>query len=422
MKNARLTAGKVLQRVSNVCGSICVVLLLLCAAGTSLSGSLLATWNPNTEDDLGGYKVYYGTEPGKYSVEKDVGNTTVYVADNLTDGQDYFFVVKAYDQTGNVSNPSVEVNGKPGKPMLAAINQQSAIRLVWTPVAGTQNYQIFKSGDPYFTPIAPFATVDATVFQYDDTQHVATKEKKSYYSVRAMANGQPVFSFDTVGAFDVTLHSGLNLVSLPLIPADSTIHTVFGEQLTGGESAPTADQIRIWNGEEYDIIWYYEGPVVEYKGKWINDKTGLESGKKLDPNRSFWVKIQEGHTDNVVTLTGQVPTDSNRVIQLNKGYNFVSSCYPSVVSLEESELNQDKVVKGGIGSGKADIVRAWADTTYISTWVVDGASTELDGTWMDESGKNKSTIEFRPGEGYIIWIKGDNPEKIWTYPNPAIKQ
>jgi hypothetical protein len=408
--------------VSNVCGSICVVLLLLCAAGTLFSGNLIATWNPNTEDDLAGYKVYYGTESGKYSVVKDVGNTTVYVADNLTDGQDYFFVVKAYDQAGNESNPSVEVKGRPGKPTLVAVHQENAIRLVWTQIAGTQNYQIFKGTDPYFTPAAPLATVNATVSQYDDTQHVAAHEKESYYSVRAIASGQSVFNFDTVGAYDVTLHSGLNLVSLPLIPADSTIQAVFGEQLTGGESSTTADQLRIWNGEEYEINWYYKGPVVEYNGKWINAMTGLESGKKLNPNQSFWVKIQEGHTATHATITGRVPTDSNRVIPLNKGYNFVSSCYPAVVSLSESELYQDKVVKGGVGSGKADIVRAWADTTYTSTWVVDGTGTDLDGTWMDESGKNKSTIEFRPGGGYVIWIKGDNTEKTWTYPNPAIKQ
>jgi hypothetical protein len=421
MKNARLTA-EVLQRAFNVCGSICVVLLLLCAAETLFSGSLIATWNPNTEADLAGYKVCYGTESGKYSVEKDVGNTTVYVADNLTDGQNYFFVVKAYDQTGNVSNPSVEVNGRPGKPTLVAINQGNAVRLVWTPIAGTQNYQIFKGGTPYFTPAVPIATVNATVFKYDDAQHVAANEKESYYSVRAIANGQLVFSFDTVGAYDVPLHSGLNLVSLPLIPADSTINAVFGGQLTGGESSSTADQLRIWNGEEYEINWCYKGTVVESNGKWINSKTGLESGRKLDPSQSFWVKIQEGHPAAHVTVTGQVPTDSNRVIPLKKGYNFVSSCYPAVVSLNESELYQDKVVKGGVGSGKADIVRAWADTTYFSTWVVDGTGTNLDGIWMDESGKNKSTIEFRPGEGYVIWIKGDNPEKIWTYPNPAIKQ
>lgn len=417
MRNAGLTA-EVMRRLFGRCGSICIVLLLMGTFGTAVSGSLIATWNPNTEEDLAGYKVLYGIEPGKYSVEKDVGNTTVFVADNLTDGQDYYFVVKAYDKAGNVSNPSVEASGRPGKPMLVALNQPEAIRLVWTPIADAQSYQIFKGADPYTTPGAPVATAAATDLQWDDTQFVTANEKESYYTVKAVKDGQPIFEFEPVGAYDVLMHTGLNLVSLPLLPADSTLHTVFGEQLTGGESSTTADQIRVWNGEEYEIYWYYEGPVVQYKGKLISSKSGLESGLKLDPNRSFWVKIQDGHKDTVVTFTGRVPLDSNRVITLAQGFNFVGSCYPSVVSLKDTELYQDGVVRGDVGSGRADIVRAWVDSTWVSAWVIDGTGTELDGTWMDQSGRNESTIQFRPGEGYLIWIKGDNPNKVWTYPNP----
>jgi len=44
----------------------------------------------------------------------------------------------------------------------------------------------------------------------------------------------------------------------------------------------------------------------------------------------------------------------------------------------------------------------------------------MDGVWMNETGKAETTISFRPGAGYVIWIKEDNSNTIWSYPNPSI--
>ena len=46
--------------------------------------------------DLAGYKIYYGTSSGVYSVIIDVGNITTYKIDNLSPGT-YYFSVTAYD-------------------------------------------------------------------------------------------------------------------------------------------------------------------------------------------------------------------------------------------------------------------------------------------------------------------------------------
>ncbi len=420
MKNAGLTAAGVLRKAGIACSRLgaAAVLLFLGATGGASAGSLIAAWNPNTEEDLAGYIVYYGTESGKYSVEKDVGNTTLFVADNLTDGVRYYFVVKAYDRAGNVSGPSAEVSGVPGRPMLAAMRQKDGVKLVWTRIPDAESYQIFKGSDPYVVPSAPAATVSASVLEYLDTQYVSADERESYYTVRAVKAGQSIHTFERVGAYDMQLRSGLNLVSLPLVPQDSTVQSVFGNQLAGGESSQTGTQIRLWKGDQYDIIWRYQGPAAP-EGKWINAATGLESASRIDPISAFWIRLQKGQPDCRVTVTGLVPTDSSRKITLAKGFNFVGSCWPKAVSLKSSKLYQDGVMKGGVGSGSSDIVRAWADSAYVSAWVVDGTGTPLDGTWMDESGKKETAIQFRPGEGYVIWIKGDRTNKVWTYPNPA---
>ncbi len=63
------------------------------------AGTAILSWNPNTESDMAGYKVYYGNSSGSLATSLDVGNVTQYTL-NLTDGQTYYFAVTAYDTSG----------------------------------------------------------------------------------------------------------------------------------------------------------------------------------------------------------------------------------------------------------------------------------------------------------------------------------
>lgn len=386
------------------------------------AGSLIATWAPNTEPDLAGYIVHYGTESGNYANEVDVKNNTTFIASDLVDGQEYFFAVKAYDYSGNKSALSAEVSATVGGPMLAALKDQDALRLVWTPVTGADSYQIYRSTDAYFTPTTPIQTVSASEHEFVDPQHFSNNNQQTYYTMQAMGGGSVLHQYETVGAFDVELQSGLNLISLPLEPADPSLHVTFRDQLTGGESSAEADQLRFWNGEEYSVAWLYEGAADEFDGKWIGASTGQEAQLSLDPNSAFWVMIQDNHPETVLTLTGRVPAAPERTIVLEQGHNFVGCVYPVQVSLDKTELYEDGVMIGGVGSGEADILQAWNGQGYERTWVVDGVNEEMDGTWMDETGKNETTISFKPGKGYIIWIKQENPETPWTFPNPVLAE
>ncbi len=418
MRRFRILKSK--QPAAMFVRAVCTVLLLVLWSGVTVAGSLIATWNANQEEDLAGYIVCYGESSGNYTTESDVGNATVYVAEGLNDGQEYYFVVKAYDFSGNVSAPSVEVSARVGDPVLIALRENEAIKLVWTPVAEAESYAIYRSADPYFLPQTPVATVDAEDYEFVDASHFQSGDVGTYYIVQAMAGGSVAFEYNPVGAFDIELQRGLNLVSLPLTPPDSTLHAVIGAQLTGGESSATADRLRFWDGEDYSVTWLYDGPAETYQGKWINASTGFESTRKLDTSASFWVEIRDDHTDTLFTVTGSVPMDSNKTIVLQKGYNFVGSVYPVEVLLDRSELYEDHVMRGGVGSGEADIIRDWVGDGYEQAWVVDGTGGAMDGVWMNETGKAETTISFRPGAGYVIWIKDDNPNTIWTYPNPRL--
>jgi len=68
-------------------------------------------WSPNTEDDLAGYRVYYGTHSKNYDTVIDVGNVTHHMVTGLEPETRYYFAVTAYDTSLNESDFSEEVSG-----------------------------------------------------------------------------------------------------------------------------------------------------------------------------------------------------------------------------------------------------------------------------------------------------------------------
>jgi hypothetical protein len=77
--------------------------LIAHASGVKMS------WQANTESDLAGYKVYYGTASGTYQNVVDVGNFATAEVDGLTKDATYYFALTAYNTSGNESGYSEEV-------------------------------------------------------------------------------------------------------------------------------------------------------------------------------------------------------------------------------------------------------------------------------------------------------------------------
>lgn len=91
---------------------LCLIPSLLFAAEARF------TWTPNTESSLAGYKIYHGTESGKYTTGVDQG-MGVNIAGKVTGtvgelvvGTTYYFAATAYDTDGFESLPSTEVTWK----------------------------------------------------------------------------------------------------------------------------------------------------------------------------------------------------------------------------------------------------------------------------------------------------------------------
>jgi chitodextrinase len=78
------------------------------------TGTATLSWNPNLEPDLAGYLAYIGTSSHNYTMTKDAGMTSnnsnpSFTVDDLTKGEMYHFAISAYDQNGNESPLSNEV-------------------------------------------------------------------------------------------------------------------------------------------------------------------------------------------------------------------------------------------------------------------------------------------------------------------------
>ena len=85
------------------------LLFLFLPLTPALAASALMTWAPNSEPDLAGYRIHYGTAPGSYATSADVGNVTSYTVPNLSPGTTYYLTVTAYDLSGNESTYATEV-------------------------------------------------------------------------------------------------------------------------------------------------------------------------------------------------------------------------------------------------------------------------------------------------------------------------
>ncbi len=84
-------------------------LLLVLFYSNGQCAQVALTWDPNSEPDLAGYEIYYGTESGNYQWNIDVGNVTNYSVNGLDTGMTYYFVATAYNTGGLQSGYSNEV-------------------------------------------------------------------------------------------------------------------------------------------------------------------------------------------------------------------------------------------------------------------------------------------------------------------------
>jgi VCBS repeat protein len=120
---------------------IALALFLFAAAPVEASFATLA-WDRNSESTVTGYVILYGTRPGVYTSQVDVGNRTQYTLLSIQPGT-YYFAVKAYTAGGVTSPPSAEVSSVvqpltlPTTPAPDLDGDKASDQVVWRGPTGT---------------------------------------------------------------------------------------------------------------------------------------------------------------------------------------------------------------------------------------------------------------------------------------------
>ena len=94
---------------------VLIVPLFFCiSASAVVAAERTFTWSANIESDLAGYKLYQSSVPGQYvfgggnEIVDIPAGTEIYI-ENVSEGL-WYFVLTAYDTSGNESGPSNEVS------------------------------------------------------------------------------------------------------------------------------------------------------------------------------------------------------------------------------------------------------------------------------------------------------------------------
>ncbi len=101
-----------------------LLLTFLIVAPAALAADVTLAWDANTEPDLAGYKVYFGTSSRSYGTPIPIGATTSYTITGLLPGT-YYFAVTATNGTGQESDYSNEVTATIGTSTGCDINGDS---------------------------------------------------------------------------------------------------------------------------------------------------------------------------------------------------------------------------------------------------------------------------------------------------------
>ncbi|MDA8240687.1 MAG: fibronectin type III domain-containing protein [Nitrospiraceae bacterium] len=93
--------------------------------------------------NVAGYKIHYGTTTGVYPNVIDAGNTTAFLVTGLQPETTYYFVITAYDASGNESAPSPEASATTLS--LCSTQLVSIAALYWGSIQAA--YDTAKEGD-----------------------------------------------------------------------------------------------------------------------------------------------------------------------------------------------------------------------------------------------------------------------------------
>jgi uncharacterized membrane protein len=166
------------------------------------------------------------------------------------------------------------------------------------------------------------------------------------------------------GVFNIGIRQGWNLISLPLVQADTSVVSVLSS-IDG----------------KWDVVKYYDSTTMAWKSYRVG--SSVNTLTDLDNTMGFWL-----HATVNATLTVYGMPAANTIIMLKAGWNLVG--YPS--------LNSTRTISGALfGTGYGGVEGYDAASPYLLR--------VLNGSYV-----------MQPGEGYWVFVPAD---AMWTVANHA---
>ena len=280
-----------------------LITAILCAgfATDTLAANVNLTWSANTEADLSGYKVYYGTASHAYGTPVNVGNVTTHLLTGLSGGT-YYFAVTAYDTSGNESSYSNEASltiaSTPDTtpPIISAISSSSVssagATISWATNEASDTQVEYGTTTGYgssTTLVTSLVTSHSTVLsglQASKLYHYRVKSRDAAGNLATSSD----FTFTTVA-----VGSGLVAAYAFNEGSGTSISDTSGNSNTGTTSGPT------WTSPgKY-------GNALSFDG--VNDYVTVPNSSSLDISGtnltvSFWANISNANDgiDDVIIM------------------------------------------------------------------------------------------------------------------------
>ena len=281
--------------------SFCLLFILIIIPFMVEAAIVKLAWDPNTEKDLAGYKVYYGYSSRNYHTSIDVGNTTSVQIVGLKDGQTYYFAVTAYNTSGLESDYSNEVSYKVPKTNLDEDRRIDDDKI-----------HTYKT-----SPCNP-ATGEGRISDEGEVKSLELACNEN--SDNNDPNLRPLFPCMEIG--EVGVDHNWRRVKFNNYFVDPV---VVAKPLSYNEEDPATLRIRNVDNTGFDIRiqeWdYLDGAhIVEKVGYMVMERGGytLEDGTKVEAGRFFTDKKGSSYHVNFSQVFNQVPVVVATVSSFNE--------------------------------------------------------------------------------------------------------
>jgi large repetitive protein len=340
---------------------VLIVAFLVLFPDTGIASSLRVTWNANSDSDLTGYKVYYGTQSNTYGTPVSIVGAVSYDIPNVQAGSTYYVAVSAYDSSNNESVKSTEQSayipvsdttpptGSVSINSAAASTTSTAVTLTLSAsdAAGTVTGMKFSNDGTTYSSEVAYAT------SYSWTLSTGYGTKTVYVLFKdSSGNWMTSPATDTISYVDTTAPTGSIVINSGATSTSSTTVTL---TLSATDNSGSVTGMKFSNdGTTYSSEYTY---ATSYSWA-LSSSTGTKTVyAKFKDSAGNW---SSAFSDTIQLTDTTAPTGS---VVINSG---ASSTTSTTVTLALSATDSSGTVTGMKFSN--DGTTYSSEVTYASTY------------------------------------------------------